>query len=251
MISTIYFKEMKLFFRHPITYLIAGVYTLIIGWLIFSQISYFAQNIQVLPTDLRTQYDFSNQVIIKLFGNINFIFLFIVPFLTMRIFSEEYKSGTINLYFTSYVSDVELVLAKFLAAFSQAFFLLSLTMFFPFFLGNLDVSDTNFVITGYFGLCLNLMCYCALGCLASALSKNILIASIMGFMFILVSWMMNMFSFLSSHYFFSEIILFLSVNSHFENFVQANISISDITFYFSFIVFCLILLVKRVGIRNW
>ena len=66
------------FFRHPITYLIAGVYTLIIGWLIFSQISYFAQNIQVLPTDLRTQYDFSNQVIIKLFGNINFISVFLL-----------------------------------------------------------------------------------------------------------------------------------------------------------------------------
>lgn len=251
MIKTIILKELRVFFRTPSTYVVAGLFTLIVGWLFFNQVVYFIENIQKIPVSMRNQYDFANEVVIKLFGNVNFLLLFISPILGMKSFSEEYKEGTIDLYFSSPVSDYELILGKFLSVVVQGLFLLSTTLVFPFFLGNLEMSDTSFIFTGYIGIILNLICFCGLSCFASSLGKNVILSALAGFVFVLMSWMMAMLSQMTSNYLLSEILKFLSINHHFENFVKGNISLSDISFYLSFIMLILLLIKKRIELRFW
>ncbi|MFT6630268.1 MAG: ABC-2 type transport system permease protein [Bacteriovoracaceae bacterium] len=251
MIRVIFLKEIKVFFRSPITYVIAGLFTLLVGWLFFNQLVYFVENIQKVPVSMRNQYDFANEVVIKLFGNVNFLLLFIAPIMAMRSFSEEYREGTIDLYFTSPVADYELIIAKYLSVVVQGLFLLSTTLIFPFFLSNLDVTDTSFIFTGYLGLVLNLVCFTGLGCFASTLGKNQLLAALAGFVLVLFSWMIAMFSQMTSNYLLAEILRFLSINHHYENFVKGNISLADVSFYMSFIMLNILMMKKRIEVRHW
>ncbi len=251
MIFLILKKELKHFFRSPMAYFVAGLFSMIVGWLFFNQLSYFAENIQKVHISMRTHFDFANEVVLKLFGNVNFLLLFISPIIAMKSFSEEYRSRTIDLLFYSHCSDLEIIIAKYLSLIIQGCFLLSTTLIYPLLLGNLEMSDTTFIVTGYLGLVLNLACFLAMGMFASCVTKNSIIASVLAFVFVLFSWMMAMFSQMSSNFFLAELFKYLSINHHYENFVKANISLADLAFYFSFITIFIIIIKKRLGMRHW
>lgn len=242
---------MKSFFRNPLGHIITGLFCLIVGWMFLHQLDYFVTTIQKLPLHLRDQYDFTNQVIIKLFNNINFLFLFITPVLSMKIFSEEFRERTIELYQSSPVTDYEIVLGKYFALLSQGLYLILMTSVYPFMLGNIDVSDLSFLLTGYLGLILNLSSFLALGLLSSSLSGNQVISALAGFVSILLIWIVGWFGQLAGDYFSSKILNFLSVNFHFTHFLKGMFSLSDISFYVCFISFILFLTKKRLEIRLW
>ncbi len=251
MIRLVFIKELRAYFRSPISFVILGLFTLILGWIFYYQLVYFVDHVQKVPVAMRNHYDFANEVIIKLFGSVNYLLLFIIPILSMKVFSEEYKNETINLYFSSPISDYEFILGKYLALVTQGAVLIATTLIYPLFLGNLNLSDVSFIFCGYFGLLFNLMAYSALACLASSFSKNQIVAALSAFVFILFSWMVAMFSQMSSNFAVSQFLQFLSVNHHFENFVKANIALSDISFYFAFIIMVLMILKTRLDARRW
>lgn len=251
MIRTILSKELKSFFRSPMAYIMAGLFALVMGWMFFNQLVYFAENTQKLPLNMRHEYDFANSVIIKLFGSINFIILFLTPILTMKSFSEEYKDRTIELYFSSPISDFELVIGKYLSTVIKGIFLISTTLILPTFLGKIDLSDFSFVVTGYIGLILNFSCFAVLGLLASSLTKNQVLAAIIAFVLVLFSWMIAVFSQMTQNFMLTQIFEYLSINHHFENLAKGKIILSDFVFYISFISFFLVLLKVRIGARKW
>lgn len=252
MISVIIKKEMKIFFRAPLTYLIAGMFTLIVGWIFFNQLTYFIENVQKLPVHMRNHYDFANEVVIKMFGNINFLMVFFIPILTMRSFAQEYRDETINFYFTSAtVSDYELILGKYISYFLMGSFVIGTTFIFPLFLSNIEIADSSFLYTGSLGVFLNLACYCGLGCLASSISKNQIVAALVGFVFVFSTWLMAMFAQSADQYLVGEILRFLSINHHFQNFAKGKISLSNLSFYISFMVLTFFLIHKRLGMRYW
>lgn len=252
MITVIIKKEMKIFFRSPLSYLIAGMFTLIVGWIFFNQLTYFIENIQKLPVHMRSHYDFANEVVIKMFGNINFLMVFFIPILTMRSFAQEYRDETINFYFSrSQISDYELILGKYISYFFMGSFVIGTTFIFPLFLSNIEIADNSFLYTGFLGVFLNLACYCGLGCFASSLSRSQIVAALLGFVFVFSTWLMAMFAQSSNQYLIGEILRFLSINHHFQNFAKGKISLSDLSFYFSFIVLIFVLINKRLGMRFW
>ncbi|MBD63945.1 MAG: hypothetical protein CME62_01960 [Halobacteriovoraceae bacterium] len=251
MISLICAKELKSFFKSPIAYVILGLFSLLVGWMFFSQLSYFLENIQKLPVHMRHEYDFSNEVIIKVFGNVNFIFIFMVPILTMRTFAEEFREQTIDLYFGSVVSDFEFILGKFFAVIIQGFALIATTLIFPLLLANINLSDMTFLITGYLGIFFNFIFFATIGLVASSLVKNQIIAAMVAFVGILAAWMLAVMSQLTSNYLLAELLRFLSVNHHFENMVKGYVSFSDFSFYLCFFMFGILLIKKRLEVRKW
>ena len=251
MIFLVFKKEMISFFRNPLGHVITGIFLLIVGWMFLHQLDYFVTNVQKIPAHLRSQFDFTNEVVIKLFSNINFIFLFIMPILSMRFLSDEYREKTIELYFSSDISDFQLVFAKYLSAICQGGYLILLTLIYPIMMGNLDLGDSIFLFTGYLGLLLNMATFMALGLLASSLSKHQLICALVGFFLVLCCWIIGWFAQLSNNYFASLILNHLSLNFHFTNFLRGQISLSDITFYFSIIFTALFLTKKRLESRMW
>lgn len=251
MIYLIFKKEMRAFYRNPLGHIITGVFLLIVGWMFLHQLDYFVTTVQKVPAHLRSQFDFTNEVIIKLFSNINFIFLFIIPILSMRFISDEYKERTIDLYFSSEVSDFQIILGKYLAAVCQGGYLILLTLVYPFLLGDIQLNDSSFFISGYVGLLLNMATFMALGILASSLSKHQMISALAGFCLVLSCWVVGWFAQLSSNYFATLILNHLSLNFHFTNFLRGQISSSDIIFYLSVIFLALFLSKKRLESRMW
>lgn len=250
MISVIFKKEMRIFFRSSMTYVFFGLFTLLLGWIFFNHLSNFVSSVQKVPISMRNQYDFSNNVILKTFGNINFLLLFLAPLFSMRVFAEEFTNRTIYIYYTAGVTLYEILIGKYLALTFQGLLLLSTTLFFPFSLSNLNISDTSFIVTGFVGLGLNMTCFLGLGLLASSLSQNLFLSAFLAFIFVLFSWMMSLFSQVSDNYTVSEIFKYLSVNHHFENFAKANIALSDICFYITFITIILFLTKKVLELRR-
>ena len=117
MIYLIFKKELKSFFYSPLAYVLAGLFSLVMGWIFFNLLYSFVENIQALPKGPGGgEFQFVNHVVIKLFGNLNFLLLMICPILTMKLFAEEKKDQSIDIYFSSPINEWQLVLGKFFSS---------------------------------------------------------------------------------------------------------------------------------------
>lgn len=251
MIFLVLKKELISFFRSPMGYVVTGLFCLVVGWMFMHQLEHFINTVQKAPVHMRTHYDFTNEVIIKLFSNVNFLLLFITPILGMKSFSEEYRDGTMELYFSSPISDFEIVIGKYFGLIIQGAFLIAMTFIYPFVLGNIEITDLSFLFTGYLGLFLNFSCYAIISIFASSLSTNQILSALGGFVLILGIWIVGWFGQSSSNYIVSQILNFLSVNFHFTNLLKGTVHLSDLVFYFSFISFGVLLTKKRLESRFW
>jgi len=169
----------------------------------------------------------------------------------MKSFSEEYRDRTIELYFSSPISDFEIVLGKYIGLLIQGFFLILLTMIYPLVLGNLEVTDLSFLFTGYLGLFLNFACFAVISIFASSLSSNQIISALAGFILTMGLWIIGWFGQSSSNYLVSKILNYFSVNFHFTHLLKGTLHLSDLIFYFSFIFFGVLLTKKRLESRFW
>jgi ABC-2 type transport system permease protein len=173
-IGVIFRRELRSYFNSAIAYVVLVVFLAIIGW--FHTSNLFLANMASLRL---------------IFELIPIVFLFVVPAITMRLLSEEKKSGTIELLTTKPLHDAEIVLGKFLAAWALIGIALLLTLVYYVtiaFLGNIDNGP---VIGGYLGLMLMAGVYVGIGLLASSLTENQVIAFIVGFVLVFALFMLD------------------------------------------------------------
>src|SRR6185437_9470483 len=115
---TIARRDFKTYFTSPIAYIVIAGFMVIMGWMFFFNLSHFnMQNMQYQQFNMGRGVSITDGIIRPLYGNMNVIFLFMVPFITMRLFAEEKKQNTIQLLMTSPVSLTEIILGKFLSSF--------------------------------------------------------------------------------------------------------------------------------------
>lgn len=252
MIALILKKEMKSFFYSPLAYVLAGLFSLTMGWIFFNLLYGFVENIQALPKGADSgELQFVNHVVIKFFGNLNFILLMVCPIITMRLFAEEKQNQSIDLYYSSPISDWQIVTGKFLAAFCMGLFVVSTSFVFPLIMFMVGVDDYSFAINGYIGLILNLACYAAVGIFASASTKSQVIAALFSFVLIMGFWLISWVVQLSSNYFLVEILKQATMVSHYESLVKGMIGTHNLVYYFTFVGFWLYLTKKTIEARTW
>src|SRR5512142_1414947 len=131
-VGPIYRREMRSYFNSPVAYVVIVVFLAIIGW-------FFSNNLFLINVaSMRVVFDL-----------VPLIFLFFVPAITMRLLAEEKKSGTLELLATKPVRDVEIVLGKFLAAWTLLAAALAPTLIYLFTLMLLGSPDLGPVFAGY------------------------------------------------------------------------------------------------------
>ena len=229
----IFRREIFAYFYSPMAYIVIAVFLLINGWIFTSEM--FLAN----DSSLRS-----------LFGFTPFVFLFFVPAITMRLLSEEHKSGTIELLFTMPISDLEIVLGKYLAGLGLLVASLLFTLPYALTIIILGEPDIGMMITGYLGLVLMGASYVAVGTFASTISGNQVISFIIAFLIIFVLWLIDKFLMLIPPGlvgFFQ----YLSIDYHFENIGRGVIDSRDIVYYLSMIVFMLSLAKLSLESRKW
>lgn len=250
-IWTIAQRDFKSYFTSPIAYIVIAGFLFIMGWMFFSNLFHFhLQNMQFQQFGGGKAMTITDGIIRPLYGNMNVIFLFLVPFITMRLFAEEKKSHTIELLMTSPVTLTEIILGKFLSSFLLIAIMLGLTIIYPIILVATGNPDVGAIVGSYAGTLLLASCYLSIGILFSSVTENQIVAGALtftgGLFFWLISWATQ-----SAGPVLGDILTYLSLISHFNNFSQGLINTSDIVYYLSFIGIGLFLTHRVLDSYRW
>lgn len=229
----IYRRELRSYFNSPVAYVVIVVFLAIIGWFFTSNL--FLMNVASL------------RIVFEL---VPLIFLFFVPAITMRLLAEEKKSGTLELLTTKPVRDVEIVLGKFLAAWTLLAATLAPTLLYLISVMTIGKIDMGPVFTGYLGLLLMGAVYIGIGLLASSLTENQIIAFILSFLIVFALFMMDKILIYVPEGFASTI-EFLAIDYHFSNIARGVIDSRNIIYFGSLLGFSLFLATVSLERRKW
>jgi ABC-2 type transport system permease protein len=242
-------KELRSYFASPIAYVIIGLFALLFGWFFYAFLNFFVEESQRAMMGGGT-VNVNDRMIRGVLQNAAVIILFVMPMITMRTYSEEKRSGTIELLLTSPLTDVQIILGKFLGAmglFAAMLLVTSIDIAILFLLGNPEWKP---VVTGYLGLLLMGGCFVSLGLLISSLTKNQIVAGFMTFAVFLMLWVINWIAD-SSGPTGRAVLSFLSITDHLDDFTRGIIDTKHIVYYLSFITFGLFLTAKSVDSERW
>lgn len=251
MIWTLWKKEIESYFSSPLAYVLIGLFSLITGVMFFNLLVTYTDGIQSIPQHMAQEISFVEEVVLKLFANINFLFLVFIPLITMKLFSEEKRLETIDLYWLAPLQDWKVVVSKGLAAFTLVASMLFMTILFPLIIWGVGVKDFSMLSTAYLSVLLNACCYIALGLFCSSISGNQIIAALLSILGIMFLWMITWGGHLNSNYMLSEIFTYIGITSHFERILRGLMGTQDVIYYSSFIFIFGFLTVKSLGRRNW
>lgn len=250
-IWTIARRDFRSYFTSPIAYIVIAGFMLIMGWMFFYTMSHFElQSMQYQQFNMGKGPSITDGIIRPVYGNMNVIFLFLLPFITMRLFAEEKKLHTIELLMTSPVSLSEIVLGKFFSSLLLVLIMLGVTLSYPailFAYGNPEIGP---IVTSYLGTLLLASCYLSIGLFFSSLTENQIVAGSLTFACALFFWLINWASQVAGPV-WSEVLNYLSLIGHYNNFGQGLLNSSDVIFYLSFIGIGLFLTHRVLDSFRW
>lgn len=236
-------KEFNGFLNSLIAYVVIGVFLVAIGLLMW-----------VFPETSVLEYGYADMD--TLFSLGPYVFIFLVPAITMRSFAEEKKAGTMELLFTKPLRDWDIILGKFLACFSLVLFALLPTLVYYFSISSLGEPpgniDTPGVIGSYIGLLLLGGVFCAVGIFASSVTPNQIVAFIMAaFLCFILFTGFNSVAALDIASAQALFIKQLSILDHYESLSKGLIDSRDVLYFIS-VMFIMLSLTKLIlGSRQW
>jgi len=244
-------KELKSYFASPIAYLLMAFFGLIFGFGMFTATRDFVRfSFQMQMQGGQAPMNINQQIIGPLLSFGSTITLFLVPMITMRLFAEEKKSGTIELLLTSPVTDLQIIVGKWLGAMLLYLCILVMSVINVALLFAWGKPDIRPVLVAYLGLILQAGCLLAIGEFISTLTRNQIIAGGVTFFVCLLLWLLNWMTSFDTGPLFS-VINYISIVTHFDNFSKGVIESKDIIFYCSMIFFALFITSRSMESLRW
>jgi len=211
----IFKREFKSYFVSPIAYIVIGIFLLVTGWFFFTPFFLFNQ------ANLR-----------NFFALLPVVFSFVVPAITMRLFSEELSVGSYEILFTMPVTIVDIVLGKFLASVVFVAAMLTPTVAYPITVSFLGQLDWGPVIGGYMGAVLLGGAFSAIGLFASSLTRNQIIAFIVGMAICFALTLIDKMLFVLPQSLLG-ILGYVGADFHFQNISKGVVDSRDIIYFLS------------------
>mgnify|MGYP000079558119 FL=1 len=239
----IYKREIQSFFASPIGYMVIGLFLIFSGlflWVFKGQFNVF-------------DYGFAD--LSKFFAFAPWIFLFLIPAITMKSFSEERKTGTLELLFIKPIPLWKMVLGKFLGTLTLVIIALLPTLLYVYTVSELGTTvrniDMGVVLGSYFGLCFLVASYTAIGLFASTITQNQIVA----FLLAIILCFTCFYGFEGVSTLFSEgntavTISSFGMKSHFESVARGVIDTRDLIYFIGLTVFFLYLTVVQLKNLN-
>jgi ABC-2 type transport system permease protein len=244
-------KELKSYFASPIAYTVMGFFALTFGYFFYALLLFFdRQSLQAAGRGGAPTVNVNEQLIRPVFLNATVIFLFVLPLITMRTYSEEKRSGTIELLLTSPLSDMQIILGKFLGAMGLYAAMLAITLVHIGLLFVFGNPEWRPIATTYLGLLLMGGCFMSVGLFISSLTKNQIVASAITFGVFLMLWVINWIaSFMGPTA--QQVLNYLSITDHLDDFTKGILDTKHLVYYISFITFGLFLTARSVDTERW
>ena len=232
-------REVQNYFLTPIGYVFMGVFLLCGG------VFFFLYNIASTSSDLTT-----------LFGNMSYLFMLVMPILTMRLLSEEKRTKTDQLLLTSPCSISDIVVGKFLAAVTVLFTTMVFMLVYVIIICCYSTPYAGLIVSNYLGFFLLGCCYVAIGVLMSALTENQVSAAVLTFG---VNLLLQIFESLASSITIptvgfinlNTVLSWMSLYTRFYQFCAGILSFANVLYYISFCFIILFLAVRVIDKRRW
>lgn len=244
-------KELRSYFVSPIAYILFIIYAAIFGFFFWNMVGAFVY--YSMESQLRGEMfpmNLNDQVIRQLFGNINVINLLIIPLMTMRLFAEEKRNGTIELLATSPIRDGEVIFGKWLASvilYAAMLLFTCLNFLFLFKYGNPDWKP---MAVSLLGVLLQAAALLAIGIFISTLTKNQIIAGAVTFgvcLLIFVLGWVGEFQYST----WAQVMTYMSTTTHMQSFLKGVIDTKDAIYYVSAIFLGLFLTARSLESLRW
>jgi ABC-2 type transport system permease protein len=245
-------KELKSYFSSPIAYIVLGFWALLYGYFFIAILQFFVrQSMQMGQFSQGPQAMNVNQQLIRpLVQNVTILVLFLMPMVTMRTYSEEKRSGTIELLLTSPVTDWQIILGKFLGAMMLYGAMLGVTLIHLALLFVYGRPEWKPIATAYLGLLLLGGCFISVGLFISSLTKNQIVAGMVTFAVFLLLWIITWIGSFSGPT-VDQLTQYLSIIDHLDDFGKGVLDTTHLIYYLSFITFGLFLTAKSVDSERW
>jgi ABC-2 type transport system permease protein len=240
-------KELRSYFASPIAYIVIGLFAVIFG--IFFGVILLNFN-QMAQQGGGQAVNVNEQLIRPVFLNSVVVFLFMLPIVTMRSYAEEKRSGTIELLLTSPITDMEIILGKFLGALGLYASILAFTLLYMGILFVYGNPEWRPLVAGYLGLLLMGAAFISIGLLISSTTNNQIVAGVITFVVFLLFWIIGWFADTAGPT-IGPITSWLSITEHFDDFSKGIIDTKHVIYYLTLITFGLFLSAKSVDTERW
>ena len=226
-------RELRAYFATPIAYVVMAVFLVLTGY-------FFATS----------PLTFFDTAITGFLNPGSFVLLLISPILTMRLFAEEQKLGTIELLLTAPVRDAEVVAGKLLASLGILAVMLALTLYYPLLLFIFGSPDQGPILSGYLGLFLLGGVFLSAGLLSSSITSNQIVAAVVGLGILLGLWLVGSAASLVTGL-PATVLSFIALSSHFPDFAKGVIDITGVVYYLTLTALFFFLTVRSLESRRW
>jgi gliding motility-associated transport system permease protein len=234
-------RELRSYFGSLIAYVLLAVFLLLSGYFFYSDLIFFVLfGGYVLPTGL-WQY---------VFMDMRLCALLVLPLVTMRLFAEEKKLGTIELMWTYPVTDGAIVMGKFLAAWIFFLIMLLPTVINPIIFYRFYHFAIGPLVAAYVGIFLLGTAFIACGIFVSSLTENQVVSAMVTYGILVFFWFMTWNEEVANQQIIHAL-LRLSLFDHFYNFSRGVIDTRDIVYFVLFIALFLFLTLQSLGARAW
>lgn len=230
----IFKKEVRVYFVSPLAYMFLAVFLFLAGLFFYLGITLNGE------ASLRV-----------MLGNLSITLLFVLPMVTMRHFSEEQRSGTLELLLTSPIPQTSLILGKWAASVTLCGVMLVGTLVFPAVLAYYGDPDWGVMATSYLALLLCCMAFCAAGLFASSLTQDQVAAGIAGILVLLPFWLIGSAARLTENETVKEVLEKASFLSHLHGFTKGVVDTADLLYFAAFTFVFLFLTYRTLESRRW
>jgi ABC-2 type transport system permease protein len=244
-------KELRSYFASPIAYLVIGFFALLYGYFYAVMLAYFVRaGMNMGQMGQQPAMNINQDMLRPVLQNVTVLLLFVMPAITMRTYSEERRSGTIELLLTSPLSDLQIIMGKFIGALSLYAVMLSVTLIHIAVLFIYGSPEWKPIMTSYLGLLLLGGSFLSVGLFISTLTTNQIVAYISTFSVFLLLWVVSWIGSFTSGM-ITDVTAYLSIVEHFDDFSKGVIDTTHVIYYLSLITFGLFLTAKSVDTERW
>jgi ABC-2 type transport system permease protein len=234
-------RELSAYFGSVVAYVLLAVFLVLSGYFFYSDLIFFI---------LFGGFTLATGLWQFVFLDMRMVAMLILPLLTMRLFAEEKKLGTLELLWTYPVRDGEIVLGKFLAAFLFYLAMLVPTAAGPLVFHHFHAFDVPPVLAGYLGMVLLGAAFIAAGLFVSSLTENQVVSAMVTYGIIVLFWFITWNEEAATHD-VMRWLLGVSLFDRFFNFTRGVIDTRDVAFFLLFTGFFLFLTWQSLSTRSW
>ncbi len=248
-------RELDSYFKSITAYLTASFLLLICGFLFYWRVMFYAEQSQVMagaPSGMGMKLNFNTAILASLPGTVAFVLLFfVVPVMTMHLFAEEKKNGTLEVLFTYPLTEIDLIFGKYFSCFLAILPGILISAVFPLFLrAKMPHMDLGYLFTGYLGVILACIAGISIGIWASSITDKQIIACGLTIFVIMAFWIIGApASMLTGN--IKDVLTALSFSGNMETFTKGVIDLNSVLYFIGLSVIFLYFTYSNLSSRNW